>query len=90
MKEAYPDLFSNSDDFKMRHLRNYIYNNHTAARSVYFRKVNKRGGMGEVVETGTRQTEVSAPLSRGESSEGDAVITDEGAGPSSASGRLVC
>ena len=45
--------------------------------------------MPEVVETQTRQTDISAPFGRGENAEGDAAMTDEGAGPSRASRRLV-
>lgn len=85
VKEAYPDLFANNE-FKMRHLRSYIYNNHASARSVYLRKANKRGGMGEVAEMGTSQTEVSALFGEGEGGEGDAATMDEGAGPSGARG----
>ena len=88
MKEAYPDVFS-TDEFKMRHLRSYIHSKHSAAQSAYFKTVNKRGGMPEVVETQTRQTDISAPFGRGENAEGDAAMTDEGAGPSRASRRLV-
>lgn len=80
VKEAYPNIFSNGET-KIQHLRNCIYRNHDVARSA--RKVTNRGGMGEVVETGTRETQVSD-----ESGESDAEAMDEDAGPSSASGRL--